>query len=197
MNNYIYIIASLPVISNGQKLPDGYTSEKLIAQIKEQCSKKDRKTIDYLLSGFKDENLTQEFYEKALAGNNLFLREYFRFDLNLRNAKVKYLNEALEREEGLDIMAVDGGIFEEEKKAFEILHGKDILKREYGLDNLVWEKINELTLFKYFDLTVILAFIAKLQIIDRWLKLDEKRGRELFKNLLIEVQGTFKGVELN
>jgi hypothetical protein len=61
----------------------------------------------------------------------------------------------------------------------------------------MWEKISSLTLFNYFDITVILAFITKLNIVARWFKLDEQTGREMFKKLVDEVRGTFKGVEYN
>lgn len=197
MNNYVYIIASLPVISTKQKFSEDFDSGKILERIREQCSGKDKQTIDFLLDGFNDDKLNKEFYEKALSHKNSFLREYFRFDLNLRNAKVRYLNQALDRPEGLDLMDIDGGIFEEAAKVKEVLHRQDILSRERGLDDLTWEKISRMTLFNYFDLTVILAFIAKLHIIDRWLKLDEKSGREMFRKLVDEVRGTFKGVEFN
>lgn len=197
MNNYVYIIASLPVISTKQKFSEDFDSGKILERIREQCSGKDKQTIDFLLDGFNDDKLNKEFYEKALSHKNSFLREYFRFDLNLRNAKVHYLNQALDRPEGQDVMDIDGGIFEEAAKVKEVLHRQDILSRERGLDDLTWEKISGMTLFNYFDLTVILAFIAKLHIIDRWLKLDEKSGREMFRKLVDEVRGTFKGVEFN
>ena len=70
----------------------------------------------------------------------------------------------------------------------------DLLKREKGLDNIVWEKIDNLTMFHYFDLTAVLGYVAKLHIVDRWLALDEENGRELFRKLVNEVRGTFKGV---
>ena len=57
-----------------------------------------------------------------------------------------------------------------------------------------WGKINELTVFDDFDMEAILAFVAKLKIVDRWLTLDEEQGKEMFKRLVDEVRGTFKGV---
>ena len=36
-----------------------------------------------------------------------------------------------------------------------------------------------------------------MMIIQRWLKLDEQTGREMFRRLVEEVRGTFKGVEYN
>ena len=39
--------------------------------------------------------------------------------------------------------------------------------------------------------------VAKMMIIRRWLILDEETGRIMFKKLVDEVRGTFKGVEYN
>ena len=52
--------------------------------------------MDRLLDGFKDENLNREFYEAALKDTNRFIKEYFTFDLNVRNGKARFLNKAFE-----------------------------------------------------------------------------------------------------
>ena len=41
---------------------------------------------------------------------------------------------------------------------------------------------------------VILAFLAKGKLIDRWNKLDRKTGEEMFRKLVDEVRGTFNGI---
>ena len=92
-----------------------------------------------------------------------------------------------------DVMPVDGGTFEEAAELDRILKQGDILSRERGIDDIAWKKVDELTVFHYFDMTVILGFIVKLKIIDRWMKLDEATGREMFRRLVDEVRGTFKG----
>ena len=74
---------------------------------------------------------------------------------------------------------------------------KDILARERGIDDLYWDKIDEITLFDYLNFSKILGMVVKMMIIRRWLILDEERGREMFKRLVDEVRGTFKGVEYN
>ena len=158
------------------------------------------------MSGYLDENLNTEFYLKALTHKDRFIREYFRFDLNVRNAKVKYLNKALGRPADKDVLSFPEGTpeqvlefiseeFEEAAALDNVLGAGDILSRERGLDDLMWAKIDNLTLFNYFDIDVILGFIAKLNIVARWFKLDEQTGREMFKRLVDEVRGTFKGVE--
>ena len=196
MNNYEYIVASLPDISSEWKFGDE-GPETYIGQILEQCSNRDRELVGFLMKGFVAENLTPEFYEKALSHRNRFIREYFTFDLNLRNAKVKYLNKALGRTADKDVMSLSEEEipFEEAARAEAILAGSDILARERGLDDLMWEKINELTIFDYFDIESVLGFIAKLQIIARWFRLDEQTGREMFRKLVDEIRDTNKGID--
>ena len=126
----------------------------------------------------------------------------------MRNAKVKYLNKALGRPAGKDVLSfpeeTDQKVLDAVSEEFEeaadldtVLNLGDILSRERGIDDLVWEKIDNLTTFNYFDIDAILGFIAKLNIVARWFKLDEQTGREMFKKLVDEVRGTFKGVEYN
>ena len=201
MNNYYYIVASLPVLSHDWK-PGDKTPDSIRQEIIEQCSEKDCKVIGLLESGFVDENLTADFYRTALAHKNRFIREYFRFDLNVKNAKVRYLNEALGRDPKKDVIILgeddgDQDGFEEAAKLDAILHGKDILERERGIDDLMWDKIDEMTVYDYFDIEAVLAFLAKLHIVERWYILDEKTGREMFRRLVDEVRGTFRGVRFD
>lgn len=193
MNNYEYIIASLPAISTDWKFTDN-TPEDYLEEIKSQCSKADCEVIDFLREGLADENLDRDFYLRAFAHKNRFIRDYFLFDMNVRNAKVRYLNTALSREKGKDVMDLPEGEFEQAQALETIFAGNDILARERALDDLVWDKISELTIFNYFDINAILGFIAKLHIVARWYKLDERTGRERFRKLVDEVRGTFKGV---
>lgn len=200
MNNYHYIVAGLPVLSHDWN-PGEHTPESIRAEILEQCSEKDRKTIGMLEKGFVDENLTEDFYRQALASRNRFVRDYFRFDLNVRNAKVRYLNEALGRDPKKDVIVLteddSRDEFEEVSKLDAVLHGKDILERERGIDDLMWDKIDEMTTYDYFDIEAILGFLAKLHIVERWYILDEKTGREMLRKLVDEVRGTFKGVRFD
>ena len=88
-------------------------------------------------------------------------------------------------------------MFEEAPGVQAALATTDILARERALDDIRWEKISALNLFDYFNLDTILGFIARYRITRRWAVLDEQAGRELFRKLVQEVRGTFKGVEYN
>ena len=213
MSNYEYIISSLPYLTPGSRYAPGRDFSSTIEEIRRDLSEKDSALLDFLLDGFDPEKLGEDFYCKALRHRNRFIREYFRFDLNLRNAKVEFLNARLGRAPGEDVVTGDGagmdfindrldidlkrfsgGEFEESQRLADILAGEDMLEREKKLDDIVWDKINALTVFNYFDIEAVLGYVAKLHIADRWLVLDEQAGREKFAQLVKEVKGTFKGI---
>lgn len=197
MDNYEYLIASLPVLSQDWTAHSSLSADAIIGEIKNGCSKKDNVLIDALLSGYMEENLNEDFYKTMKANKNKFISEFFTFDLRARNAKVRYLNDRLRREADQDIFLETEPDVEEDALLEAVFSEEDLLKREKGLDSLMWEKISDLTLFDYFNINVILGFIAKLKIIDRWIKLDDETGRQMFKRLVDEIRGTFKGVEYN
>ena len=208
MNNYVYIIAGLPDFTpdwrQGEKSLDEYFD-----QVRELLSAKDNEVVDFIMRGFDKDQIGLDFYKEALAYRLGFIREFFLFDLNVRNQKVRYLNQALGRAPEKDVLSMrdpeaeDTGLEPEEPEFKEaaalqsILEGNDILSRERGIDDLYWDKIDELTLFDYLNFDKILGVVAKMMIIRRWLILDEETGRAMFKKLVDEVRGTFKGVEYN
>ena len=198
MNNYEYIIASLPLLS-----PDATNvqvdADEVIAEIRSQCSKKDNALIDFLLEGYNQDTLGRDFYLKALSHRDRFIREYFAFDLNLRNAKVRYINGALGRAPMQDIVVLDQSEDaqqpEPDPELDAVFVADDLIQRERKIDDFIWEKVENMVLMELFTMDRILAFIVKLRIIDRWMKLDENTGREMFRRLVDEIRGTFKGVE--
>ena len=210
MSNFEYIISSLPYLTMDFKYAGQAGFNSVISDIKRDLDEKDQGLVEFLLKGFSEKDLDADFYAAALRQRNRFLREYFRFDLNLRNAKVRYLNAQLGREPDQDVMTgedpeaedVDidgfrftGGEFEEALKVDNILADKDLVSREKGLDDILWDKIDGLSTFHYFDIEAVLAYIAKLHIVTRWLNLDEEVGRDVFRRLLKDVRGTYKGVK--
>ena len=208
MSNYIYIIAGLPDFTPDWKQGDKSLDE-IIAQVRELLSAKDNEVLDFIVKGFDKDQIGLEFYKEALAHRIGFIREFFRFDFDVRNQKVRYLNNALGRNPEKDVLkltdpeAEENGLeseeleFKESAKLQAILEKNDILARERGIDDLYWDKIDELTLFDYLNFDKVLGIVVKMMIIRRWLVLDEDTGRAMFKKLVDEVRGTFKGVEYN
>ena len=78
-----------------------------------------------------------------------------------------------------------------------VLNGADILKREQGLDNLRWQKIDELTMLDSLDLEILLGYVLKVKIIDRWMQLDPESGRALFRKLVDDIRSTYDNKKQN
>jgi hypothetical protein len=200
MNNYEYIVASLPVIRLDDLKASKGLAEKLLGEIRSQLSGRDNAILDFLLLSYDPDQLNADYYQRALAHKNRFVREWFAFDLDLRNTTVAYLNDQLGREKGQDQILLEGredAEFPERAQADAILHGNDILDRERGLDELRWRKIDEITLMDYFDIEVILGFVCKLKIIDRWLQLDPESGRAMFRKLVEDIRSTYDNKKQN
>ena len=124
---------------------------------------------------------------------------YFALDLEIRNRKVDFVANKLERDGGQYKVqvgnSVDLGLSEEDlDKLSGIFANKNILEKEQLLDKFKWDYISSLNPYGTFDMDVILAFLAKGKLIDRWNKLDRKAGEEMFRKLVDEVRGTFNGI---
>ena len=197
MGNFEYIISSLPFLTADFKYAEGQGFGQVMEEIRESLSEKDVQALDFLLKGFQDSELTPEFYAEAEQQSLPFLRDYFDFDRNVRNRKVRYLNKQLGRPEEEDLVRLreEEPEFEQEATVDSALGEVDLISREKALDDIAWAWLDEYAMFHYFDLTAVLAYVAKLHIVNRWLALDEKKGRELFKRLVEEVKGTFNGVK--
>lgn len=190
MNNYEFIIASLPLLQrDAPEVPD---AEEVLSEIREQLSGRDAATLDLLLRLYAPDGLDAGLYSKAAGSGNRFIREFFALDLGVRNAKVEFLNRSLGRPEGTDIVSTDPEGTEQEfeyrAEVDAILAGSDILARERGIDDFYWKAVDAITVFDVFDLDVILAFVVKLKLAERWMKLDEQTGRELFRKLVKEIK---------
>lgn len=196
MRNYEYILASVPVIKSDTR--SGLDFESVLAEIRENLDGSDLEMFETLADGFTGEKLDRDFYLKALKSPNPFIRSYFSFDLDVRNAKVEFINKSLGRPEGTDILVLNEDserYFEDRDRVDEILARKDLIERERGLDDLMWEKIDSMTGLEVFTLEAILAYTAKLQIVTRWLKLDPDTGKELFEKLVNEIRNNKKPIE--
>lgn len=61
----------------------------------------------------------------------------------------------------------------------------------------MWQKIDEITISDVFDIEFILGFLAKLNIIGRWLKLDPETGRTMFRQLVDDIRKTYDNKKQN
>lgn len=194
MNNYVYIIASLPNMINLFD-HDAFSYYEVKDEIEAQLSEKDQQVVNFLDEGFDEASLNGDFYQRAAAHKNDFVRRYFDFDLRLRNMKVQYLAKRLNQNAEQYLIEAPEADFEEAKAIQDVLANEDFVLREQLMDQLKWEKATEIVTLENFSFNQILSFLVKAKIIDRWTALDEKTGKMMFQKLVEEVRATFDGIK--
>lgn len=179
MNNYPYIIASLPdlVLDFARHEFDyQFVRENIFFSLSEE----DRRLVEWLEQGFVAENLNEDFYRASSRCGNKFIRNYFAFDHLVRSEKVAWLQK---RESGEDFDEK-----EDLRKAFVI---PDVFRREQAISTLMWNKIEQMVELEVFSIDQILAFLAKAHIIGRWNRLDHTTGKKLFEQFVQEIDDTY------
>lgn len=142
------------------------------------------------------DQLTTLYYLDALESENTFVKAYFEFNLNLQNI----LSALAARQHGLDISKVvigntevaesiksntskDFGIaamFPFLEETLRIEESKTPLEKEQKIDALRWQWLEDQTVFHYFSKERIFAYMLKLEMLERWLKMDKNTGELAF-----------------
>ncbi len=196
MDNYVYIVAGLPELTSGFE-NTGFDYAAVKESIMELLSEKDQQLVGLMEEGFDENTLNAEFYSKAAASKNRFIREYFDFDGRLRNIKVNYLAKRLGKTGDDYLVEMPEADFDEEKQIQEILADADFVEREQKMDELKWEKASDIARMDYFNMNAILAFLVKAKTVQRWAELDAAKGQEMFKKLVQEIRGTSANLDLS
>lgn len=152
--------------------------------------------------------LTSLFYDYVFSFQYPFLNDWFTFDMNVTNVLTGLNCREFERDPAEDLIgdntvtqaikkssAKDFGIksiLDYGDQVINIADKDNLLAREKSLDQFKWEKLDELAQLHYFSIEVVLAYTLKLQMIYRWMNLDEKTGKKLFKQLIDELKESFE-----
>lgn len=74
--------------------------------------------------------------------------------------------------------------FEYYDAIIRIAEEEDIYERERKLDKFRWEWLDDNTVFDYFNVEYIFAYLCKLQILERWVSLNAEEGERVFRELI-------------
>ncbi len=151
------------------------------------------------------ENVIRElFYEHILQVENKFLSNWFLFELNLKNVLTAFNCKQYNYNPDDHLIKNDWNfnlcsllkyqlnhpeLFEDEipyhTEIFDIAQRElPWIEKEKAVDKIKWNYLDERTFFYYFTIEKILAFVIKLMITERWLRLDKKTGEELLAKLI-------------
>ena len=191
-----------------------FTREELEHEIKDTDAVP--QYMKLFLKDFKDEKgemshedqLATLYYEEIISHPNEFVREWFTFDLNLRNLLTALNCRKMweESEEGAKefplsryIIRVNDfaeQIFKSQASDFALskeypwveeilsLNRQNFIEFEKNIDLLRWKTTDDLTVLSYFGVEVILGFLVKLGSVERWQRLKPEVGEEMLGRLL-------------
>lgn len=153
-----------------------------------------------------EDKLAQYYYDWAEYSSMGFLREWFRLNKNIRNILAVYtcrrlgwdaskyiVGDGYIEQQLLTSTAKDFGLSDELPYLGEVLRiaeEKDIARRERLIDLVKWNWMDEWTFVRVFDLDNVLCYFLRLQILERWTKLDEKTGEETFRKIVYDLKGS-------
>lgn len=198
-----------------------YTEIEMEEQIKEPTYILDflkqfiinNKTDTYDSTNLSSENELQSlFYEHVLQSKNDFLTKWFKFDMDMKNIltaincrkygydiekQLLYVKHEDEVYESLLKGSPKSDLLSDEvpyvNKILQISESEmDASEKEKALDNIKWIFLDEYTFFNYFNIEKILSFIIKLNIIERWVELDNETGKVLFTRLINDIKMSYK-----
>lgn len=152
--------------------------------------------------------LSEKYWDFMLAQKDKLVKKYAEFSLNIKNL-ITALNC---RKYHLDIEKeiIGNSFFANQLKTsrakdFELsddypyvdtvvaLFEKDnTAEREYRIDMLYWDFLDEMTGHKYFTFDNVIAFTLKLMILERWSKMTTEQGKRIFKELLERFKNEFQ-----
>jgi hypothetical protein len=157
---------------------------------------------------FWEDHLSTHYYNYLLKKtSNRFLKQWSELNMNVRNiltalsarrASVEYDYLIVGSSEVATILRASqhpAGVtefidyYEQLREIDEI---QDLLDKEQEIDTLLWKWIEDYTFFNYFDVEKIMAYLFKLQIIERWKKLDPEKGNEIFRNMVNNLKSSAK-----
>ncbi|WP_297101035.1 DUF2764 family protein [uncultured Draconibacterium sp.] len=171
------------------------------------------KGVDKKQADLEDKNiLTTLFYEHAIDCPNSFLQNWFRFELNLKNIFTAFNCKKYNYEPETHLLEVEGEcvvyslLIENKLKAdyfeellpfhdelFKIAESNvEWMEKEKAVDKIKWEYLDENTFFNFFTIEKVLAFTIKLQLIERWMKLDKETGKQLLDKLIDELLTSYE-----
>lgn len=144
--------------------------------------------------------LSSLYYDYAMKTRNKFASRWFEFNLNVNNVLSAFTSRAYGMDVASSIVgdnevslalrssnARDFGltnVLDEFEQLRKIADEPDLLEKEKKIDRLRWQWLEENTFFKYFSVEKILAYLIKIEIQERWAKLNPETGEIQFRNII-------------
>ena len=154
---------------------------------------------------FPEDEMAYQFLDYAIRTcPNRMMRRWYKLNLDITNI----LTAMLARGQGWSIGDFIKGegevqemIRENKTKDFNLSHELDYIpqlmkivdeedpvREEKMIDAFKWIWLDERTFFEPFDMTAVFAYLCKLEMQQRWAKLDVEQGKETFRKIINDLR---------
>ena len=154
---------------------------------------------------FPGDAILLEYYQYALKCSNRMLREWFEMNLNVTNI----LTALIAKKYGwnvADYIQGDNEVCEMIRNStardfglgleldymtdlMKIVECEDPVEKEKRIDAFKWLWLEEKTFMDVFAVEAVFAYMCKLEMLERWEKLDIETGRETFRQIIENLRG--------
>lgn len=156
-----------------------------------------------------DDLIASLYMDYGVEVKNSLLSQWFEMNLNIGNM----LSAIFARKYNMDVAKVvvgnndiaktirenanmrDFGLsqeFEYYDTILRLSEDDDIFERERKLDKFRLEWLEENTVYDYFNIEYIFAYLCKLQILERWVNLNAEEGEKVFRELIAGLKENIK-----
>lgn len=179
--SYYYLVASLPTLTLGD--PPPIASEAFRFSTTGVLSPEDRAELDAILDG------------EPGRGKAVFTQAWYGVDAQVRNAAARIRGPKLGAEARNDLRDHPGFLAWVEKAVTDAFGKPTPLERELALDRCRWEALDDLARGEPFGLGAVLAFAAKLRLVERWAAMDEAVGLQNVNEIIDGMEQNAEGAE--
>jgi hypothetical protein len=157
--------------------------------------------------------LLGRFYQEVFATGDEFLEKYYSFQLNLRNIAIalnsrlygfypqdEIIGESPINRQLIKSTASDfnlGNEFPFIENLSEALNSKDPNYISHQYDTILWNHIDEIVSFSFFNTHKLMGYVAHLLIIKRWMDLNKEEGRKRLDELTNKAMENFELPQLH
>ena len=149
---------------------------------------------------FPEDEMAYQFLDYAIKTcPNRMMRRWYKLNLDITNI----LTAMLARSQGWsvgDFIKGEGEVqemirenktkdfnlgleFDYIPQLMKIVDEKDPVRKEKMIDAFKWIWLDERTFFEPFDMAAVFAYLCKLEMQERWAKLDVEQGKETFQKI--------------
>ena len=153
-------------------------------------------------------DISEKYWEYMISQKNKMIKKYSEYSVNIRNLitalNCRKFNFDIEKEvigntkfsfqlktsQARDFELTDDYPFVE--KVLTLFEKDNPAEREYAIDMLYWDFLDEETERKFFSFENIISYMLKLMILERWSKMTTEEGRKIFETLLSRFKTDFR-----